>query len=62
VIDAYPEFVRTFGTRGADGTYQVPARWQAGLSNGANVGAIIGLIVSDHEPLIIRTLTSTPAP
>jgi hypothetical protein len=39
--------VRTFGTQGADGTYQVPARWQAGLSNGANVGAIIGLIVSD---------------
>ncbi|KAK7052725.1 MFS general substrate transporter [Favolaschia claudopus] len=29
-----------------DGTYQVPAPWQAGLSNGANVGEIIGLFLN----------------
>jgi hypothetical protein len=44
--DAYPEFVQRFGVLGADGTYQIPAPWQAGLGNGASVGEIFGLIVS----------------
>jgi len=30
----------------SNGTYQIPARWQAGLSNGANVGEIIGLFLN----------------
>ncbi|KAI9934714.1 hypothetical protein ASPWEDRAFT_175441 [Aspergillus wentii DTO 134E9] len=40
---AFPQFNRKYGELMADGTYQVPARWQAGLSNGAYVGEIIGL-------------------
>jgi hypothetical protein len=34
----FPQFNKKYGERLPDGTYQVPARWQAGLSNGANVG------------------------
>jgi SP family general alpha glucoside:H+ symporter-like MFS transporter len=30
------------------GEYQVPARWQAGLSNGANVGEVIGLFINGY--------------
>lgn len=30
----------------ADGTYQVPASWQAGLSNGVNIGEMIGLLLN----------------
>lgn len=43
---AFPQFNRKYGEQLADGTYQVPARWQAGLSNGANVGEIIGLFIN----------------
>jgi hypothetical protein len=31
--DAFPQFNRKFGVKLADGTFQVPAPWQAGLSN-----------------------------
>ncbi|KAK4689908.1 MFS transporter, SP family, general alpha glucoside:H+ symporter, partial [Tremellales sp. Uapishka_1] len=43
---AFPQFNQKYGVLLADGTYQVPARWQAGLSNGANVGEIIGLLIN----------------
>ncbi|KAL1967138.1 hypothetical protein VTN77DRAFT_3429 [Rasamsonia byssochlamydoides] len=43
---AFPAFNRKYGERLSDGTYQVPARWQAGLSNGAAVGEIIGLFIN----------------
>ncbi|KAG2162544.1 putative MFS alpha-glucoside transporter [Aureobasidium pullulans] len=43
---AHPKFNEKYGVLLADGTYQVPARWQAGLSNGANVGEIIGLFIN----------------
>ncbi|KAJ6441722.1 sugar porter (SP) family MFS transporter [Purpureocillium lavendulum] len=43
---AFPQFNRKYGVRLADGTYEVPARWQAGLSNGATVGEIIGLFIN----------------
>ena len=43
---AFPAFNRKYGQQLADGTYQVPAPWQAGLSNGANVGEIIGLFIN----------------
>ncbi|RDW75153.1 maltose permease MAL61-2 [Coleophoma cylindrospora] len=43
---AFPQFNKKYGVLLADGTYQVPARWQAGLSNGANVGEIIGLFIN----------------
>jgi SP family general alpha glucoside:H+ symporter-like MFS transporter len=43
---AFPPFNRKYGVRGDDGTYQVPAAWQAGLSNGAQCGEIIGLFIN----------------
>lgn len=42
----FPQFNKKYGELLPDGTYQVPARWQAGLSNGANVGEIIGLFIN----------------
>lgn len=30
----------------SDGTYQITAAWESGLSNGANVGEILGLMVT----------------
>ncbi|AAW45575.1 hypothetical protein CNBH3340 [Cryptococcus deneoformans B-3501A] len=43
---AFDPFNRKFGVELDDGTWQVPARWQTGLSNGAQCGQIIGLIVN----------------
>lgn len=43
---AFNQFNRKYGVQLADGTYQVPAAWQAGLSNGANVGELIGLLIN----------------
>ncbi|KAK9351265.1 hypothetical protein V1523DRAFT_328036, partial [Lipomyces doorenjongii] len=39
---AFPAFVKKFGELQPDGSYQVSAPWQAGLSNGALVGEIFG--------------------
>ncbi|KAF2161413.1 hypothetical protein M409DRAFT_69770 [Zasmidium cellare ATCC 36951] len=40
---AYPSFAKTFGTwHAASNSYQVSGSWQAALSNGANVGIVIG--------------------
>lgn len=41
---ALPAFERRFGTQLSDGTYSVSAAWQSGLSNGALVGEVIGLL------------------
>jgi MFS transporter, SP family, general alpha glucoside:H+ symporter len=43
---AYPPFQKKFGELQPDGTYQLTAAWQAGLSNGALVGEILGLFVN----------------
>ncbi|KAL4880444.1 general substrate transporter [Aspergillus karnatakaensis] len=43
---AFPQFNEKYGELGPDGEYQVPARWQAGLSNGVYVGEIIGLLIN----------------
>ncbi|KAI1389307.1 putative MFS alpha-glucoside transporter [Hypoxylon trugodes] len=47
---AFPQFNKKYGVAltASDGTvsYQVPAAWQAGLSNGAVVGEIIGLLIN----------------
>ncbi|KAJ8059575.1 hypothetical protein OCU04_011231 [Sclerotinia nivalis] len=43
---AFPQFNEKYGEQLPDGTWQVPAKWQAGLSNGANVGEIIGLFIN----------------
>lgn len=41
---AFPPFNQQFGELQSGGGYQVPARWQTGLSCGAQGGQIIGLI------------------
>lgn len=44
----FDAFNQKYGVKGADGEYQVPARWQSGLSNGAAVGEIIGLFINGY--------------
>lgn len=39
-------FNERYGVQLPDGSYQVTAAWQAGLSNGANCGEIIGLFIN----------------
>ena len=41
---AFAPFNRKYGTLQPDGSYQVSASWQAGISNGAQVGQIVGLL------------------
>ncbi|CAI7607861.1 unnamed protein product [Penicillium viridicatum] len=43
---AFPQFTKKYGVLTSDGSYQVPAAWQAGLSNGAYCGEIIGLLIN----------------
>ncbi|KAK0609546.1 general substrate transporter [Bombardia bombarda] len=43
---AFPQFNRKYGEQLPNGDWQVTAAWQAGLSNGANVGELIGLIIN----------------
>lgn len=43
---AYPPFQRKFGQLQPDGSYQLTAAWQSGLSNGALVGEILGLFAN----------------
>ncbi|KAG4444204.1 hypothetical protein IFR05_000301 [Cadophora sp. M221] len=45
---AFPPFNRKYGELQPNGDYQVPARWQAGLSNGAQCGQIIGLLLTGY--------------
>ncbi|KAK9489576.1 hypothetical protein V1508DRAFT_458411 [Lipomyces doorenjongii] len=45
---AFPAFVKKFGALQADGTYEISAPWQAGLSNGAQVGEIFGLFFAGY--------------
>lgn len=43
---AYSVFQKRFGELQPDGSYQLTAAWQAGLSNGALVGEITGLFIN----------------
>ena len=43
---ALPQFQKAYGKQLPSGEYQITATWQAGLSNGANVGEIIGLCIN----------------
>ena len=45
---AFPTFNKRYGSPTSDPTnpYQIPAPWQAGLSNGANIGEILGLFIN----------------
>ncbi|KAH7125589.1 maltose permease MAL61 [Dendryphion nanum] len=42
----FPEFKKKYGEQLPDGSWEIPAPWQAGLSNGANVGEMIGLLIN----------------
>ncbi|OAP63684.1 hypothetical protein AYL99_02911 [Fonsecaea erecta] len=43
---AFPQFRKKYGKQLPNGDFQIPASWQSGLSNGANVGEIIGLMIN----------------
>ncbi|KAJ9608652.1 hypothetical protein H2200_006423 [Cladophialophora chaetospira] len=47
---AYPSFTKKYGvpSHSKKGGYQIPAPWQAGLSNGARVGEILGLLLNGY--------------
>ncbi|KAK4185874.1 hypothetical protein QBC35DRAFT_388568 [Podospora australis] len=45
---AFPQFNRKYGEQLPSGEWQVTAPWQAGLSNGANVGELIGLLINGY--------------
>lgn len=42
----FPAFQEQFGVHQPDGTYQLTAQWQSGLSNGALAGSILGLFLN----------------
>jgi len=44
----FPQFKRKYGEQLADGTWEITAPWQAGLSNGVVVGEIIGLQINGY--------------
>jgi SP family general alpha glucoside:H+ symporter-like MFS transporter len=44
----FPQFKKKYGEQLGDGTYEIPAPWQAGLSNGVVVGEIIGLQINGY--------------
>jgi len=43
---AVPAFKQRFGQQLGDGTYEITAAWQAGLTNGAYVGEVCGLLLN----------------
>ncbi|KAK9235245.1 general substrate transporter [Lipomyces kononenkoae] len=43
---AFPTFVQKYGKLQPNGSYQIPAAWQAGLANGARAGEILGLFAT----------------
>ncbi|KXL48804.1 hypothetical protein M433DRAFT_22903 [Acidomyces richmondensis BFW] len=42
---AYPSFRKNYGVPSKKG-YQIPAAWQSGLSDGSNIGGIMGLVLN----------------
>lgn len=42
----FPRFKEKYGEQLSDGSWEIPAPWQAGLQNGAQVGQIFGLFVN----------------
>ena len=60
MLPGFPPFNRKYGVLTDDGTYQIPARWQAGLSNGA---AAFGIQVNEIPTVseIVAHRMSMPA-
>ncbi|QGI81275.1 hypothetical protein CEK25_008004 [Fusarium fujikuroi] len=44
----FPEFRKRYGQPAKGDTYQIPAPWQAGLTNGSACGQLVGLLVSGY--------------
>ncbi|KAL2214240.1 putative maltose permease [Sarocladium strictum] len=47
-LNAQPAFAKRYGQQIADGKWEIPAGWQAGLSNGATIGSLMGLYLNGH--------------
>ncbi|KAJ0138776.1 putative Sorbose reductaseOU2 [Fusarium oxysporum f. sp. albedinis] len=47
-LNAQPAFTKRYGHQLLSGDYQITAAWQAGLSNGASFGSLIGLYLNGH--------------
>ena len=45
---AFPPFQQKYGEPAGNGKWQLTPAWQAGLTNGANVGEIIGLFITGY--------------
>jgi SP family general alpha glucoside:H+ symporter-like MFS transporter len=45
---AFPEFKKAYGERVGDNDYQITTAWQSGLTNGAVIGEILGLLFNGH--------------
>jgi MFS transporter, SP family, general alpha glucoside:H+ symporter len=45
---AQPAFQKAYGRLVKDDSYQIPAPWQAGLSNGSICGQFVGLLLAGH--------------
>lgn len=44
----FPEFKKAYGERDGNDDYQITTAWQSGLTNGAVVGEIVGLLLNGH--------------
>lgn len=47
-LNAQPAFKRRYGQQLPNGKFEISASWQAGLSNGATIGSMIGLYLNGH--------------
>ena len=56
---AFAPFNRKYGTLQDDGSYQVSAMWQAAISNGAQVGQILGLLRTSTPSMLLHLYCCT---
>lgn len=47
-LNAQPAFTKRYGVQLPNKKYEIPASWQAGLSNGATIGSLIGLYLNGY--------------
>ncbi|KAK4078080.1 hypothetical protein Purlil1_12049 [Purpureocillium lilacinum] len=48
LLVAQPAFNEKYGKLQPDGTYQISAAWQSGLTNGSNIGQMVGLYLAGY--------------